>query len=502
MFNLTKQQWIPVVTSDYQLQEVSLSDLFKNWNDYIEIKAEEELTTYAIYRLLMAIMHKVYQGPEDLDHWVKIKEDNGAQILTYLENNANKFDILDPDYPFYQDAIAKTKPHPIFYAFTIKGGSTGALWGTHLNPDTFSLSFAEAARLILRIQLFDKAGKQPGEQLESIANGSSSHSHLKNAVITYPQGDTVKETILYNLVQYEPSSTPDLAIWERTYQDPAAKNPDGYVEYLTYRWRSIKLYAEQNRIVAISIHAHGGDKIDDGFLENITRFEPHIAYRKSKSKSSKGQSTEEKGFRKLRIEPGKRAWRNSHILTRSYDNDSKTTECAKVSKFLASLYTSGFLHKRNIPYKVLGIKTPDGTAGAAKVEYLLEEDLIIPTKFLTEQALWEKLKEAIELAERFGTALEETYSQLNTTAKNTERNGLRMFWNAIDDQFINIQNDIAQEIPEALENWQKKLEAISVETLKTSIQPLKLTKMIEYGQAINKLKFKIFCIKGKNNAIS
>ena len=67
-FNLVDQQWIPVVSQNWQRREISLTELFNSWETFREIQADNPPTTLAIYRFLLAILHRAYQGPRNVDH--------------------------------------------------------------------------------------------------------------------------------------------------------------------------------------------------------------------------------------------------------------------------------------------------------------------------------------------------------------------------------------------------------------------------------------------------
>ncbi len=102
-FNLIEQPWITVVTADFQVKEVSLIQLFETWEDLREIQAENPPTTLALYRFLLAILHRAYQGPIDEEHWQEIVEDNGNKAINYLQDQFDCFDLLQTNKPFMQD---------------------------------------------------------------------------------------------------------------------------------------------------------------------------------------------------------------------------------------------------------------------------------------------------------------------------------------------------------------------------------------------------------------
>jgi CRISPR system Cascade subunit CasA len=86
-FNLTKERWIPIVNNTWQRQEVSLIELFNNLDKYREILADNPPTTLALHRFLIAILHRVYAGPRDEEHWEEIRADAGKEVIEYLKQH-------------------------------------------------------------------------------------------------------------------------------------------------------------------------------------------------------------------------------------------------------------------------------------------------------------------------------------------------------------------------------------------------------------------------------
>ena len=63
-FNLTMQPWIPCLADNGMQVELSLSQCFAQAHELRELGGESPLVTVALYRLLLAILHRVHQGPE------------------------------------------------------------------------------------------------------------------------------------------------------------------------------------------------------------------------------------------------------------------------------------------------------------------------------------------------------------------------------------------------------------------------------------------------------
>jgi len=48
-FNLITEKWIPVILQDWTIKEVSLIELFEQWDKFKEIQAENPPTNLALY---------------------------------------------------------------------------------------------------------------------------------------------------------------------------------------------------------------------------------------------------------------------------------------------------------------------------------------------------------------------------------------------------------------------------------------------------------------------
>jgi CRISPR system Cascade subunit CasA len=124
-FNLLQEDWIPVVMQNWQQREVSLVELFQTWETVREIQADNPPTTLAIHRLLLAILHRAYHGPKNVDHWEEIREDNGKEAIAYLEKWRDRFDLFDPERPFMQNVeIAAEAAGDVYLAHVLHGNNS------------------------------------------------------------------------------------------------------------------------------------------------------------------------------------------------------------------------------------------------------------------------------------------------------------------------------------------------------------------------------------------
>ena len=378
-FNLTTEKWMPVVSQNFQLQENSLIELFENWNTIQEIQGDNPPTTLAIHRFLLAVLHRAYQGPKDIDHWEEIEHDDGQKAIAYLKAHADCFDLRHPERPFLQDAnITQDAAAEIYQAHVLHGNNTSTVFCHDHQWSSASLSISEAARLVLRLHWFDVGGRKTGS---SVSAGVIPTMDAANVLV---RGQSLKETLLLNLMQYNPKKEipsvvngDDLPTWER---EPAAaleRIPNGYIDYLTYQWRRVRLFFEQDR--AVNVAFHGGDRIPKGV--DASQWECGVAYNKTK-----------KGLLKLRLNHERSLWRDSTAFLQSSDVGHRPQIISWVSQLQAEELTETHLR-----IQVLALSI-DPKIQAKPLGWSSEE-FSVPVSYLTDRPLWEALSVAIKDAE-------------------------------------------------------------------------------------------------------
>lgn len=303
-FNLINKPWIPLVSKDFQLREVSLVELIECWDTVKEIRGDNPPTTFALYRFLLSILHRAYQGPKDVDHWEEISEDDGKKAITYLQDYSECFELLHPEHPFMQDAtITQEDAAEIYQANVLHGNNTSTVFCHEHQWSGKSLSIPEAARLVIRLHWFDVGGRKTGS---SISAGVIPTMDAANVLV---RGKTLKQTLLLNLMQYNseqeiPSvvNDEDLPSWERQASAAVERIPNGYIDYLTYQWRRVRLFYKGDRVVNIAFH--GGDRIPKGV--DASQWECAVAYNKTK-----------KGLFTVRLNMSRSFWRDSAAFLQS-----------------------------------------------------------------------------------------------------------------------------------------------------------------------------------------
>jgi len=104
-FNLIDRPWIPVLNRDGHLQEVGLRQLFTEAHQYRELYDGSPLVLMGLVRLLLAILHRAYNGPRNHEEWHEIYQAGSFDMLrigAYLDKWHDRFDICSSTHPFYQ----------------------------------------------------------------------------------------------------------------------------------------------------------------------------------------------------------------------------------------------------------------------------------------------------------------------------------------------------------------------------------------------------------------
>lgn len=377
-FNLAQEPWIPVVTPNFQISQVSLIELFATWQTLREIQADNPPTTLAIYRLLLAILHRAYQehGPCNADDWEKIYEDNGKGVINYLTQHRDRFDLLHPEYPFMQDtALTIDKAVPVYAIHTM---STSKVFSHEHEWSGYSISLAEAARLLVRLQSVDITSLRAFYVGQSSGNRSAVNTPPINAANVLIQGSTLKQTLLFNLVRYDPSAEfpsavkgEDLPAWETSYTGkPTKAVPRGYIHYLTFPWRRLRLFVEGDTVSQIAITM--GNSLPDKVSPQ--QWECAIAYREDKP---------------VRLSLERQLWRDADCFLLSAEKIHRP----RIVDWLANLRREDLVDDI-VHLQIIGL-----SADKAKPLGWSTERFSAPTIYITDEELASSLKFAIATAE-------------------------------------------------------------------------------------------------------
>jgi CRISPR system Cascade subunit CasA len=470
-FNLIQQPWIPAMTHDFQVREVSLVELFETWEILREIQADNPPTTLALYRLLLAILHRAYQGPRNEDHWEEIFEDNGAKAIAYLQQQGDHFDLLHPKYPFMQDPILPLdKAVPVYAIHTM---STSHVFSHEHEWSGYSITLPQAARLLVRLQGMDITSLRAFYVGQFSGNRSAVNTPTINAANVLIQGSTLKQTLLFNLVRYDPDASypsevtgEDLPTWEISYAgEPKKTIPQGYISYLTFPWRRLRLFAEGNAISQIAITM--GNALPDKVSPQ--QWECGVAYKEDKP---------------IRLNLSKQLWRDADSFILSAEKNYRP----RVVDWLAELKFEDLVED------VVTLQITGFSADKAKPLGWSWEKFSAPRQYITDTELAIALKLAITTAKEhqqvFKAFRGSPYFALAEILKGDASSlakaldGESRYWAALDQKFPELLEALPQNSStdadgvisyghEALPTWTQTVQNLARQAFTDSIQSIR-----------------------------
>ncbi|MDG2991567.1 type I-E CRISPR-associated protein Cse1/CasA [Candidatus Synechococcus calcipolaris G9] len=375
-FNLVNQPWIPVMTPDFHVKEISLVELFQTWESLREIQADNPPTTLAIYRLLLAILHRAYHGPSNEDHWEEIFKDNGQGAIADLNKWRDRFDLLHTDHPFMQDPVLPLeKAVPIYALHTM---STCQVFSHEHEWSGYSISLPQAARLLVRLQGVDITSLRAFYVGQSSGNRSAVNTPTINAANVLVRGSTLKQTLMLNLMRYDPAADmpsavtgEDLPAWETGYGGkPKKARPQGYISYLTFPWRRLRLFPENGEVSQLAITM--GNSLPDQVSPQ--KWECGVAYRENKP---------------VRLSLSKQIWRNADAFLLTAEKQHRP----RIVDWLADLKLEDLVDYV-VTFQISGL-----SADKAKPLGWSWEQFSAPIRYVTDADLSQTLKIAIAMAE-------------------------------------------------------------------------------------------------------
>lgn len=377
-FNLLYEPWIPCITLEGEPALLSIKDALVKAHTLREIQGETPLVIASIYRLLLAILHRVF-GPEKRSTWVQLWEEgqwNAGALQNYFNQWEHRFDLFDEERPFFQAPDDRVRPKStINLAFHFSSGNNATLFD-HSTEEVGKLLFPhEAVQMLLVTQYFGLAGLSG--LTEKFTDGP-----LARGIVFIVKGNSLFETLCLNLVRYKDGDQ-DKPCWEMNDPySPVRVKPLGYLDYLTWQSRRVLLIINENSrvkemTVAPGLHFNSNLSRNGEFFENTYH------YRKDKNK----------GYLVTRFQEEKAIWRDSASLFAM--QDSNTYKCPEVFGWLADHIEYENLSKEyQFQVNAFGMAN-----NQMKVEFYRHDAIPLPLVYLCNPEYVLQLKECLGFAE-------------------------------------------------------------------------------------------------------
>lgn len=392
-FDLTSRPWLPCERPDGTILELSTRDALAEAHKLRGLANPSPLMLAVLHRHLLAVLHRVYQGPRTFKEWEAIARAGSFDVLrvdAYLTCVRDRMDLFHPTHPFAQTRGLKEQfeATPIDRLATERAG-----WGNarslflHPNDAKGSLEPAEAARALLVCQSFDMAGlvRKPNEPT------AASGAPLIRAATVLLRGESLFLSLVANLLCYDPigglpipGSVADAPSWEqvpppRQLRQPKEPTfmPNGWLDLLTWLSRRIELIVDGDRVVSF-VRAVGKGLVPEAPLE------PMFSY----------QRKEKLGFVGVEVNESKAFWRDAHVFFEALGEGKAVRP--KALEQVAQIDVEELLGTGPFSIEIYGVSSD---SGKSPLGMLRAERLVAALSSLNDPAAGDVVRRALYAAE-------------------------------------------------------------------------------------------------------
>jgi CRISPR system Cascade subunit CasA len=443
-FNLISEPWIPCVLLEGKIQEMGLLDTLVYAHNIQEVSDPSPLVTASLHRLLLAILHRNF-GPESIDDWKSIwniRQFDEKALQEYFGKWRDRFDLFGKEYPFYQvkEFPAKSKDAPAaLLKQELAGGNNATLFDHTWNENLPAFSAAECVRFLASYHFYTLGG------LSGLGRNFTDGVTARQATILI-RGKNLFETLCLNLIRYDDikpiaSNGTDKPVWEMSMPEYTHTTPMGYLDYLTWQSRTIKLIPEK-----IADNTVGVNMIQIGLGRELhcqLPIDPLTSWRTHKKM----------GWMSHRFDEGKALWRDSTALFRQLKNDTRNPGSIE---WLSELKYEDVL-SANLTYTLdaIGLGTDQ-----AKIDFWRHERMPLPLVYLGNDDLISELGISLDRAEKGAGALSAAFWSLASNVlapgerqpdKNDIRNyvnhlaGDNLYWSRLEEPFYRFLVDLPKD---------------------------------------------------------
>ncbi|MFC2780058.1 MULTISPECIES: type I-E CRISPR-associated protein Cse1/CasA [Actinomyces] len=460
-FNLLDEPWIRVTRLDGAPDEVSLLALFQEATDIAGIHGEIASQDVAILRLLLAICHRTMDGPEDLDTWREYWEEPerlGRDASTYLERYRERFDLRDPDRPFFQVAGIHAASGKIsgLESLIADVPNGNPFFTTRIAQGLESIGWAEAARWLVHVHAFDPSGIRTGAVGDPQVKGGKGYpigpgwtGQIGTVTVA---GESLEQTLLLNTVVCEELSDlvdvdpeQDLAPWEHESDGPAGSHdlePTGPVSCYTWQTRRVLLHGGDEGVTGLFLG--NGDKATP---QNRYLVEPMSAWRFSEPQTKKLKTPV---YMPCKLPTDRAFWRGLSTVVAQLSPKVTVKGAGEVTRYRSPGVVSFYqeLMRRRIvpvggliPLRAVGVEYGSNESTVAE---LVDDVLSLPAGLLDPEnrRLLAVVHDAMEETEHVASALRNLAGNLDRarggspdTASAAREHASAAFYQVIDERF-------------------------------------------------------------------
>ena len=503
-FNLVEKPWIPClmkITGEVEL--LNLFDTLARAHEVAEISDSSPLILASLHRFLLAVLHSKFKT-ESYEDWKNLwrkKHWEAKKLQEYFDEFKDRFNLFDDERPFYQYPTVKSsasgdeaKENLLTTLMQEKASGNNATLFDHsfeANQETFPPEVA--ARYLIARQAFSFSGTGCTYPFGFF------NSTLVKGFSVFAIGDNLFETLALNLVRYPRKRTfpyrtdddgnkLDKPFWERdeliqaTEKDSKGTSLHGYLDYLTWQSRRIKLIRTENSEKVKSCQLQQNFKLSERELF----FDPFKVYAESKDRKAA------KAYYELDLKEDKSLWRDSHAIFQQANSDDKEwrglfNHLAEIKRFIRDGEIEG---KPEYAISIFGLINDK-----AKVFQWSHERLPLPLAYLQDNELLGKLEKSIKCAEDFGKVLRDSMMELrknlneqswNSSIKSVKPQdkykreselinlfpAASVYWSNLEVKFKEFFSALPEKQDEAMQKWFGSVEKTAKDAFDQSVNSL------------------------------
>lgn len=403
--NVVSDGWIPTISNTGEQHVLSLKQVLLSAHRIRGIAGATPLETVAILRLLLAVLYRAVQPNTERTAVRMLKRGQfpARAISRYLAKWEHRFNLFDPDFPFFQWAHPpdNLKPRNVNRLFLYFGSGIRGTLHSHIHDKSvIQLTPSQAVRALLLAQVFSIAGGNSGRPGRNYRHTPA--LRRTNFII---HGRSLFETLwlmlfpVESMPDLEPffecatSSAADCPVWERDHpENPLRTAPEGVMDSLTYPARLIRLVPNGDGAVTQTIFSQG-------LLSNnnVPLFDPMAAVRVIKH-----PKTQQTTVSHLKLPDGFLAEFSM------FEPEFTATAHPVWPVFRRWLTTAKQRHidPRYSIFNTVGVKTGSQPVKAAEILKIYNHFLPLPGTVFLERALFQSTQtvvEYVQLRQEFGT---------------------------------------------------------------------------------------------------
>ncbi|MGN1410358.1 MAG: type I-E CRISPR-associated protein Cse1/CasA [Eubacteriales bacterium] len=456
MYNVLTEPWIPVRVKNGTVLDMRILDVLDNAPELVEITDQMPNYEFGIYRFLFVFLMDVYkpQNRIDIEDLLDSGQFDMEKIERYIDlcnKDGERFDLLDPFHPFLQCGENEwgqdSKIKSVSNLNPIYPSGNNHVHFDHNYEDDVVMEFKEAAKALCAINLFCTAGAQ---DYPSTPNGAP-------PVYSIVKGRNLFETLVFGMVpvsKYNKYDNPAPQWHGNEKVEFKKKVADTSLLYgLMFPCRRIRLLTDNEQNVSSMYFEQG---------MNYNNYEawsdPYVTYLYKKD----GRSS-------LKPNIEKENWRNLGSILNCDKNAPEV-----IGQYM-DIAETDHIH----------IQTYEVVTNNASYLDIGKGEYTMPYELIKSQERFDFVVQALEFAEKIGSALEKNIQSLQKemgfdaasgiTASERKRTVNRYFFNCKQKFFewVPTLSGIGiEKMNECLNSWKKMLYLTSLREYDTFVERL------------------------------